>query len=107
MIVLSHPVGDGSPSFGEVAIFVNPDVLSLQAALEPLDVAASLRMMIRRTAVRNAQLRQGGDKALRGELGSVVGGQGQACAAAALGKTRLHDPVWTSSDVQEPESANL
>lgn len=48
MIVLSNPVGDGSLSFGEVAIFVNPDFLFLQGAMEPLDVAVSLWMMIRR-----------------------------------------------------------
>ena len=90
MIVLAHPVRYGCLSFREVPIFVEPDFLLLQAAMEAFDVAVAFRVRIRRSAMSDAQLRHRRNEAFRGELRSIVGGQGQARAAAALGKAVHH-----------------
>ena len=54
VIVLFDPTSDRCARLFDAAILVHPDFLLLQAAMEPFDVTVSFRMVIRRSAVRDA-----------------------------------------------------
>src|ERR1700682_4550821 len=85
VIVLLDPTSDAGPPFFHAAIFCGPDFLFLQAAMEPLDVAVALRVMVGRAPMRDAQPVERLDEPRRSELCPIVGGQRQASLAAALG----------------------
>ncbi len=82
VIVLLDPTSNRRTRLFDAAIFVHPDFLLLQAAMEPFDVAISFRMVIRRPPMRDAQPRKCLHEARRSKLRSVVGGQRQVCFAA-------------------------
>src|SRR5882672_3441084 len=86
VIVLPDPTSDRGSRFFHTAIFRRPDFLFFQAAMEPFNVAVSLRVMIGRATMRDAQPVQSLDEPGRGELCAVVGGQRYARLAAALGQ---------------------
>jgi hypothetical protein len=77
VIVLLDPEPDRRTRLFDAAIFVHPDFLLLQAAMEPFDAAVSFRVKIRRSAVRDAEPRKHLHEARRSELRSVVCGQRQ------------------------------
>ena len=77
VIVLLDPEPDRRTRLFDAAIFVHPDFVLLQAAIEPFDAAVSFRVKIRRSAVRDAEPRKRLREARRSELRSVVCGQRQ------------------------------
>src|SRR5271154_1914887 len=86
VIVLLDPTSDAGPCFFHTAIFRRPDFLFLQAAMEPLDVAVALRVMIGRATMRDAQPVERLDEPCRSELCPIVGGQRHMGLPAALGQ---------------------
>jgi hypothetical protein len=48
VIVLLDPAGDRGTCFFQAAILLRPDFLFLQTAMEPFDVAVTLRVMVGR-----------------------------------------------------------
>ncbi len=72
MIVLLDPARDAAARFVQVAILRRPDFLLLQAAMEPLDVAVSLRMMVRRAPMRDPEPRERLQEPRGSELRSVA-----------------------------------
>src|SRR5271154_1368595 len=86
VIVLLDPTSDAGTRFFYAAIFRRPDFLFLQAAMEPLDVAVALRVMIGRAPMRDAQPVERLDEACRRELRPIVGGQRHMGLTAALGQ---------------------
>ena len=62
VIVLLDPARDAQLRLGEVLIFVEPHLLFFQAAMEPLDVAVALGMVVSGAPVRDAQMVQGFDR---------------------------------------------
>ena len=83
VIVLLDPACDRRSRLFDAAILVHPDFFLFQAAMKTFDVAVAFRMMIRRSAVRDAQPRKRFHIARRSELCSVVGGQRQLRLAAS------------------------
>ena len=90
VIVLIDPASNRRMRLFDAAILVHPDFLLLQAAMEPFDVAVAFRMVIRRSAVGDAQPRKCLQEARRSKLRSVVGGQRQVCIAAARRQAVQH-----------------
>ena len=84
MIVLFDPTSDRGSGFLQAPILRCPGFLFLQAAMEPLDITVSFRVMIRRASMRDAQPIQSLNEPGRSELCAVVGGQRYAGLAAAL-----------------------
>jgi len=82
VVVLLDPTSNRRTRLFYAAIFVHPDFLFLQATMEPFDVTVAFRVMIRRSAVGDAQPRKCLHEARRSKLRSVVGGQRQVCIAA-------------------------
>jgi hypothetical protein len=54
VIVLLDPTSDAVACFLQTAILRRPDFLLLQAAMEPFDVAVTLRVMVGRAAMGDA-----------------------------------------------------
>src|SRR5215475_3504933 len=75
VIVFLDPTGDATPRFLQVPIFRGPDFFFFQAAMEALDVTVALWVVIRRTAVRDAQPCQRLHEPRGSKLGSIIGGQ--------------------------------
>ena len=103
-MVLLDPTTDAGPRFFQAAIFRGPDFFSLQAAMEPFDVAVAYRVIIRRPSVRDPEPSQCSQKARRSELGSTVGRERHvrctACSTATWG-------IFGSATVREIPSHNL
>ena len=93
VIVLLQIPTDVFSRFRQTAILRSPDFLFLQAAMEPLDVAVAFRVVVSRPPMRDAQLRQRFHEPGRGELGSVVGGQGKIIFSASCGQN-LDSSDW-------------
>ena len=71
VIVLLDPASDTGSRFFQAPVLRGPDFLFLQAAMEPLDIAVALRVVIGRATVRDAQVTERFHKARRGELSAV------------------------------------
>src|SRR5271169_3270217 len=87
VIVLLDPTSDVVPRLFHAPIFGRPDFLFLQAAMEPLDVAVALRVMIRRAPMGDAQPTQRLQEPRRSELRSVVGRERHVRRTTALGQS--------------------
>src|SRR5579859_2835629 len=87
VIVLDEVAGDGRACVVEAAVFVEPDFLFFETAVEAFDQAVAFGMVVRGTAVGDAELAQGLKEAGGGELGAVVGGGGERGGAAACNQT--------------------
>ena len=61
VIVLFDPTSDAELGLVEVLVLVEPHLLFFQAAMESLDVAIALGMVVGRAAVRDAQPMQSFD----------------------------------------------
>ncbi len=86
MIVLLDPTGDAEPCFVQGAVLCGPDFLFFQAAMEPLDVAVALRVMIGRAPMRDPEPPERFQEPRRSELRPVVGGQRHVGFAASCRK---------------------
>src|SRR5450755_212070 len=86
VIVLLDPTGDAGTRFFHASILRRPDFFFLQAAMEPLNVAVSLGVMVGRATMRDAQPVERLDEPCRSELCPIVGGQRHMGLAAALGQ---------------------
>ena len=75
VIVLMDPAADGITGLIERLIFVEPDLLFLQRAVETLDASIAFGVVVGSAAMSDAELPQGGDETGAGELSAVVGGQ--------------------------------
>ncbi len=90
MIVFGDPFSDRRSRLLHAAVLVNPDFFLLQAAMKAFDVAVAFRVMIRRSAVRDAQPCKRFHVTGRSKLRSVVGGQRQLHFAASSRQPRQH-----------------
>src|ERR1700691_1858253 len=90
VIVLLDSTSDAGPCFFHAAIFRRPDFLFLEAAMEPLNVAVPLRVMIGRAPMSDAQPVERLDEPCRSELCPIVGGQRYMGLTAALGQPCQH-----------------
>ena len=61
VIVLLDPARDAQLGLVEALVLVEPHLLFFQAAMEPLNVAVALGMVVSRAPVRDAQPIQGFD----------------------------------------------
>jgi len=77
VIVLGDPLSDRRSRLLHAAVLVRPDFFLLQAAMKTFDVAVAFRMMIRRSAVGDAQPRKRFHVSRGSELRPVVGRQRQ------------------------------
>jgi hypothetical protein len=71
VIVLLDLASDAGSRFFQAPILCRPDFLFLQAAMEPLDVAVALRVVIGRATMGDAQPPECFQETRRGELGSL------------------------------------
>jgi hypothetical protein len=72
VIILPQVEGHAIPCLFEIPVFGQSHFFFLQAAMKALDVTVAFRVMISRAPMRDSQLRQGFQKAGRGELRAVV-----------------------------------
>jgi hypothetical protein len=89
-IVFLDPQGDAPPCVVEALALVDPDLLFFQAAVEALDVAVALGVVVGGAAVLDAEPAEGFDVAGRGELRAVVRGEGKSQSARAVGQVFEH-----------------
>src|SRR3989442_3900049 len=90
VIVLLDPARDAAARFVQVAILRRPDFLLLQAAMEPFDVAVSLRMMVRRAPMRYPEPRERFQEPRGSEMRSVVRGQRQVRSSTSFRQPLQH-----------------
>lgn len=83
VIVLPQVTPDAFPGFFQVSVFRQSDFFLFQAAMEALDVAVSLRVMVSRAPMGDPQPRQGFQEAGGGELRAIVDGEGQPARSTA------------------------
>src|SRR6202790_5779128 len=77
VIVLQQIPADVFSGFGHAAILRGPDLLLLQAAMEPFDVTVAFWMMVGGAPVPYAELRERLHESRRGKLRSVVCSQSE------------------------------
>lgn len=72
VIIFLDPQSDGPPCVVEALVLVDPDLLFFQAAVEALDVAVSLGMVVSGAAVLYAESAESFDVTRRSELRAIV-----------------------------------